>query len=240
MTAWWEGLSPAEAVVDCDGAPHRLVWERGSLRAPQHSDQEREQVLAALGGERHRCVDLVSAWERHASDPAVLLLGSRGPADVIAAEEDDQVGGRRPGVPEDPFAETMELLRLGGGLPDRLVATVAASIAGDGPQTRLHAALYGRLLAAMRVWLGEPQAAIGLDYLACDGPRSLRLEGGTVRVALPFAWIGEVWARGFTTILGRFCLGAESPDGHRWTLSTVGPDFGEPLPIVLELPEDEA
>jgi hypothetical protein len=237
LTAWWDGLSPAEVVVDCGGEPHRLVWAAGSLRALQHPHPERERVLAVLGGEKQSCVDLLSAWERHADDPAVLLLASRAPDDVLAREDDQTRGGRRPpGFPEDPVAEVMELLRLGGGLPDRLVATVAANVTVEGQESRLHAALYGRLLAAMRMWLGQPQLAIELTVPAGEEPRSLRLEHDTVRVELPFAWLGEVWARGFTTILGRFCVAAESQDGYRWALSTVGPDFDGAEAIVLELP----
>jgi hypothetical protein len=231
------GSEPAEAVVDCNEEAHRLVWSAGSLRAIEHPDLGGERALAGIGGTRYPCVDLLDAWERHADDLIVLLLAGRGPADVLAAEDEQRRQMRgRPGVPEDPLGEVMDLLRLGVALADRLVATVSASVAADTRRPRLHAALYGRVLAAMRTWLGQPRLAIELDLLDGSGQRSLRLDGDTVYVTLPFVWLSEVWVRGFTTILGRFCLAAESPDGRRWTLSTVGPDFADPEPIVLELP----
>ena len=44
-------------------------------------------------------------------------------------------------------------------------------------------------------------------------------------VALPFAWLTEVWARGFATVFGRFCLAAHTEDGIRWTLDTLESDL---------------
>ena len=46
-------------------------------------------MLAALGGEKARCVELAQAWGRHAEDLSVLAIGPRGPADEIAVSWDD-------------------------------------------------------------------------------------------------------------------------------------------------------
>ena len=46
-------------------------------------------MLAALGGEKARCVEVAQAWGRHAEDLSVLAIGPRGPADEIAVSWDD-------------------------------------------------------------------------------------------------------------------------------------------------------
>ncbi len=46
-------------------------------------------MLAALGGEKARCVEVAQAWARHADDLSVLAIGPRGPADQIAVGWDD-------------------------------------------------------------------------------------------------------------------------------------------------------
>jgi hypothetical protein len=90
---------------------------------------------------------------------------------------------------------------------------------------QLHAALYGRSLAALRVWLGEANLAVNLTMVDPDDDRGLERSGDTITVTLPFAWLTEVWAREMTTIFGRLCLGAKTDDGVHWTLDTVAPDL---------------
>ena len=66
-----------------------MRWEAGSLDLPSHPDAEGELVLAALGGDKARCVEVAQAWARHADDLSVLAIGPRGPADQIAIDWDD-------------------------------------------------------------------------------------------------------------------------------------------------------
>jgi hypothetical protein len=81
---WFTSLPSCEAGVPCGAARHTVRWEAGSLRLPSHPDAEGELVLAALGGEKARCVELAEAWARHADDLSLLAIGPRGPADEIA------------------------------------------------------------------------------------------------------------------------------------------------------------
>ncbi len=89
MSPWWTGLAPAQATVTCAGAEHRLRWEAGELSAPDHDDAEAERALAALGGERCACVELLDAWAARRDDPRLLVLASRGPADPFAPPGDE-------------------------------------------------------------------------------------------------------------------------------------------------------
>ena len=75
--------------MPCGAGRHTIGWEAGSLRLPSHPDAEGELVLAALGGEKARCIELAEAWARHAGDLSVLAIGPRGPADEIAVGWDD-------------------------------------------------------------------------------------------------------------------------------------------------------
>ncbi len=92
---WWALLPPAQAQVSCGAARHRLRWADGRLTAPDHPDAEGELVLAALGGDRSRCVDLVESWGRRGDDLEVLVVGPRSAADQLtltAQAADDPAG----------------------------------------------------------------------------------------------------------------------------------------------------
>lgn len=130
-------------------------------------------------------------------------------------------------------AELIRLLALGGGIPERLLATVAATWSRRSQSSRtaaarkarpqLHAALQGRVFAAIRSWLGEPTIAVDLTMLSVTDQRSISRVDGIICARLPFSWLVDVWARGLTTIYGRFCLAAETSDGQRWQLTTIAP-----------------
>jgi hypothetical protein len=266
MTDWWVGIAPAERSVSCGGEHHRLRWEQGRLVACDHGDPDDELVLAALGGQELQCIELVRAWERHRDDLRVLVIGPRGGIDELPPGSDAQPAGSRAigrsrsgtrsrnfvgrshrgvsngGHPEpnsaaDDLAELTTLTALGGGLGERLVATVAAEWNArlrDGhpdladATARLQAALYGRVCAALRRWLGDPQLSPELEMTAPEHARSLSREEGVVHAQLPFAWLVDVWARDLTTVQGRFCLDAKPGStayGERWELATVAPDL---------------
>ena len=86
---WFDCLPPCEALVPCGQDRHVIRWEAGELRLLSHPDAEAELVLAALGGEKARCVEVAQAWGRHTEDLSVLAIGPRGPADEIAVSWDD-------------------------------------------------------------------------------------------------------------------------------------------------------
>jgi hypothetical protein len=261
-TEWWTGLTPVDTTIRCCGAGHRIRWERGELVACDHGDPDDERALAALGGERYACIDLLDAWARHTDDLRALVRSPRGARDAArAAGWTLEHGGRGdaavrpptfgaelpvPSVPrigrfpiyprswDEGEAELIALLGLGGGVADRLVATVAATWARrlrPGANVvpvavpRLRAALHARLLTTLRGWLGEPGLSLTLELVGEVDPRSLSRVGGRVRAELPFAWLAEVWARGFQLVDGRFCLAAQTGDGDGWELTTVAPDL---------------
>jgi hypothetical protein len=94
---WFTCLPSFQTQVPCGTGRHTVRWEAGSLDLPSHPDVEGELVLAALGGDRARCVDLAQAWARHADDLSVLAIGPRGPADQIAVDWDDVLAAEQAG-----------------------------------------------------------------------------------------------------------------------------------------------
>ena len=88
-SSWFTCLPRGETQVPCGTGRHTVRWEAGSLELPSHPDAEGELVLAALGGDKARCVEVAQAWARHADDLSVLAIGPRGPADRIAVGWDD-------------------------------------------------------------------------------------------------------------------------------------------------------
>jgi hypothetical protein len=248
MSAWWLGLAPAQATVTCADHLHRLRWEDGELRALDHDDPDGERALAALGGLRCTCTDLLNVWARHRDDARVLVLASRGPTDQLASS------GRRGPVPRGPGShlagadnELVTLLGLAGGLQDRLVATVAASwrdrlrqpdsaLLSVRPQ--LDAALHGRASTAIHGWLGATAGESRTSMIGEDGEPKLIREDDVIRAELPFGWLIDVWAKGLATIWGRFCLASSTSDGRAWRLTTVGPDLESPALITVTLPDE--
>jgi hypothetical protein len=276
---WWTGLSAAGATISCGGENHRLSWDRGILTAPDHGDPTGERTLMALGGEPLACIEMLDVWERHATDPNVLLFGSRGAVDLITrpAEMSHQprptarpamttARGGRGGATratlsfsathsaansesvDDDEAQLAQLLSLGGGIGQRLNATVAAywrdrlrtpDAETDQLGARLHAALYGRVLATLSTWLGQTDIELALDVLPeHEMPSLRRTDEGGVAAALPFSWLVEVWARGLETVWGTFCLSATSLDGQQWDVRTIDSQFDQPNSLKILLPNE--
>ena len=99
---WFHCLPGCETQVPCGRGTHAFRWEAGSLQLPEHPDVEGELVLAALGAEKARCIELAQAWGRHAEDLSVLAIGPRGPADQIPVSWDDVESAAQadpPGLP---------------------------------------------------------------------------------------------------------------------------------------------
>ena len=86
---WFTSLPPCETLVPCGQDRHGVRWEAGEFRLPSHADPEAELVLAALGGDKARCVEIAGAWRRHTADLTVLGLGPRSAADEVAVSWDD-------------------------------------------------------------------------------------------------------------------------------------------------------
>jgi hypothetical protein len=86
---WFTSLPPCETLVPCGRGRHCVRWEAGELRLAGHTDPEAELVLAALGGDKARCVEIAEAWQRHTADLTVLGIGPRSPADEVTVSWDD-------------------------------------------------------------------------------------------------------------------------------------------------------
>ena len=78
---WFTPLPPCETQIPCGQGRHVVRWEAGALRLASHADPEAELVLAALGGEKPRCVDIAEAWTtgRDAPDGTYRVLAAPPP-----------------------------------------------------------------------------------------------------------------------------------------------------------------
>ncbi len=244
MTEWWTGIPAATARIECGGHTHTLHWERGVLAAVDHDDLEGESTLATLAGKSVPCLEHVRAWNRHRDDVRVLTLASRGFTDQLHVTTERRPHPRA-GTNQGADDDLRKLLALGSGLPDRLQGHVTAAWAQrltaghpelEAAMPQLQVALYGRLLLATRLWLAEPQLSIDVTMVDHDSDRRLQRRGNNLAVSLPFSWLTEVWARGLTTIFGRFCLAANTEDAADWTLNTIGPDLNAITRLSITIP----
>ena len=232
MSDWWTGIPAAEVSVLCGGDTHTVRWEAGELIAVDHGDPK---AKAALAGETVACLELLRTWSQRADDPHVLTLASRGPTDPLNMDSD----GLRfdYGVPRRQTEEqTLRLLATGGRLPDRLQATTAAIWTRrlrtghaqlETARPELEGALYARVLRTLRAWLGEPQLTIELTMIGPEEQRRVARTADGVDVSLPFSWLSDVWMRGLAVTFDRLCIAADTADGSRWNLETLGPDLDD-------------
>jgi hypothetical protein len=213
---WLTCLSPCEAELPCGSGRHVVRWEAGALRLDSHADLEAERVLAALGGETARCVEVAGAWERHTEDLTVLSVGPRDLAGVAVSWEDVDAAGQ-----------------LGGG-PAGLTGTgYVPGGPGKGPLrqpgVRLAAAM-GQAMARRTQLLQEQvearQRRTDLLSLLALGPAfQLRLTGAVV--AAHAGRLDEPDEQGRTRrpVLGPATAGRLAPVAERWI--GIDPDYVE-------------
>jgi hypothetical protein len=203
---WFTSLPPCEALVPCGQGRHVVRWEAGELRLAGHADPEAELVLAALGGEKARCVEIAQAWNRHTADLTVLGIGPRGPADEIAVSWEDvdaaaQVarGGAWGGGPRHGA------MRLAS--PPAAAAMARAAVrrqqhqqeAGEASQRRLDMLSLLALGAGFQVRLIGQVVAAHADRLDEPDGHGPSVEGHSIRPALKaalagrFALVAEQW-----------------------------------------------
>jgi hypothetical protein len=211
--------------------------------------QELQCIELLRAWERHRDdLRALVIGSRDASDelrPGNNPPGAGGPRARIRPRTsvggpNGRVGAARhpePSSDADDLEELIALTALGSSIGKRLVATVVAEWAArlrdghpglDRATPRLQAALHGRVGAALRGWLGEPQLSLELEMSGAGEPRSLSRADDVVHAQLPFTWLLDVWARDLTTVQGRFCLDVKprgAAGGERWELATIAPDL---------------
>jgi hypothetical protein len=214
---------PSDPVAVRPGAPGPAGWAGTTGRAAVARMQRRRRAVAAvLGGG--------GPASRPPEDALLTLLSLGGPmqarltATVAAAWRERLRDG--PGPPGGGPA--------GAGPARSAPADTAPGEvpAADAARPALHAALYGRVVATLRAWTGQPELRVTLTMIGEAGAPALTRDGDGIAAQLPFGWINDVWARGLGTCWDRFCLAA-APAGDGWKLSAVGPGLGPPSPVTI-------
>lgn len=123
---WFTCLPPCEAQLPCGTGRHTVRWEAGTLTLSSHPDTEAELVLAALGGEKARCVAVAEAWARHTTDLTVLTIGPRSPADEIGVSWDDVDASAQAGRAGPARAGRLAAGRLASAPSQAIQAQIAA------------------------------------------------------------------------------------------------------------------
>ena len=158
----------------------------------------------------------------------------------------------RPGMPAgradegDRLASLEMLVGLGSQVPVRLVATVTAHLLADlasGAEgsasvvPALQASLFGRAHNALVNWLEGSAMVATVEVAEPGAPAAVERApgGGGVRAVLPLSWVAEVWGRGLTVVMDRLVLGVLEAAPERTVVETLGPDWGPPRAVVIEL-----
>lgn len=219
---WADELGPADALLLCDGAEHRVRYERGGrIALLDHPDLDAERAFGALGGEPPACVLLLQAWERLRTSLAVLHRWT--PVDppwshLIRTQASTSLVGVRPDAPRArpflPWIETAkgatggigELVRVGsvpGPLRERLGLLVLDHAFDQPPSTwvdgtTLAAALRRVACRFMRVAARHtmPDRPTPLVDVEEGDPAEAVVMGHADRLAArTTVWIGTDWLR---------------------------------------------
>jgi hypothetical protein len=190
---WWALLPPAQAEVACGEQTHRLLWAEGRLTAADHPDGEGELVLAALGGDRCECVDLVGWWGTRRDDLEVLAVGPRSVADELTVTPENMAEsgpGQGGWVAYAPLA--------GRAFPMHAVAPWAQRLPGA-------MAIYGALL---RAWGPTPavlrrraalRATAGMKRQLSAGRSPYAVTTSSVRISR----VSSMRTSGMSSVTGR-------------------------------------
>jgi hypothetical protein len=158
----------------------------------------------------------------------------------------------RPGIPAGRADEggrlaSLDLLvGLGSQVPVRLVATVTAHLlaelasGAEGSASvvpALQASLFGRAHNALVNWLEGSAMVATVEVAEPGAPAAIERApvGGEVRALLPLSWVAEVWGRGLTVVAGRLVLSVLEATPERTVMETLGPDWGPPRAVAIEL-----
>lgn len=226
VSPWWAALPPVTTQVPCGEHTHRLRWEEGKLTAADHPDAEGELVLAALGGDRSQCVDLVEAWGRHSDDLEVLAVAPRSAADELALSPHDLTELRAPGggwVGHGPPAlarfrtrPAWPVARMARGMaaygaPGRRARMIAAM---RPPGARLRPVASSRIVAMRRAPMmaaSRPAAALRLRRVHDEAERAMARRADLLSLLAlgpAFQWrlaatVAAAWADGGSRAGGR-------------------------------------
>jgi hypothetical protein len=168
---WWAALPPAEAEVTCGAQTHRLLWEAGRLTASDHPDAEGELVLAALGGERSECIDLVESWGSRGDDLEVLAVGPRSADDELTITA-DEVAEMRGGGGWVAYAPLAMRHRGAAALRPRRLPRRLVSYGGSGPVAARRRAVMAHRARGSAVF--SSSASHGMFSLGSGGLRPTR------------------------------------------------------------------
>lgn len=212
---WYLSLPSAQAQVPCGSETHAVRWDSGRIMLPAHPDAEAEVVLAALGGDKPRCLEVAQTWAGHVSDLDVLMTGPRSLADQVTVGWDDadehQASwfGLPPGISRNrPGKRAGQPPVPGAQVPMRAVAGRGGLLGTS--------ALAGRIPEDL---LRRVQARIEVLHLLALGPAFQFRLAGTVAAA----WANGLDAAGRRPELTAALTGRLAPAVAQWL--GISPDL---------------
>jgi len=213
---WYLSLPPAQAQVPCGSEMHAVRWESGQIVLPAHPDAEAEIVLAALGGDKPRCVEVAETWAGHVADLDVLMTGPRSLADQVTVGWDDadehQASwfGLPPGMSRNrPAKRAAQPPMIGAQVPVRPAAVRGGGLRGA-------SALVSRIPEDL---MRRVQARIEVLHLLALGPAFQFRLAGTVAAA----WANGLDAAGRRPELTAALAGRLAPAVAQWL--GISPDL---------------
>ena len=195
---WYDDVPPATFEIPCGEETHRITWRRGKLILEDHPDLRSEEILAALGGDKYACLQLLDGWRRSRSgfDHSV----------------DNLWRGRFFGLP--PAYRSRSLLAIFVHWERHWHEPEFRASRGQQVTNQVERHAYDLLRRFIedrrRVQRHGPQVTIQVDVVAARHEPTLagHLDGKSSHVAAELGprWLARVWMRGRALAQGAFVV----------------------------------
>lgn len=246
---WYDDLPDVAAVLECQGARHRVRWHRGRLQLEDHPDPEAEVVLAALGAPLPACLQLRELWRDAISDGGFLSEWAQQERAEPGRQDRLEVALlrlRREGVQDLlPELDIRRAERMGVMLarfPDDLVERAALAVAtrlarrsdlsrhelGPWLAQAIRVRARSAFVRSLADWCSYARPAALVPFQCAVGvgvtpAASGRLGGRAsfLEVLLDARWLLDVWARGLAVDDGSLVLDAVPDGAGGWSVLAV-------------------
>lgn len=201
--AWHRGIAAVRVEVPCEGDRHVILWRRGALVLVSHSGAD--LAMAALGGRRPACLDVLRSWRRAHVEASVHdpLPHAAGLVTGLSTLGRWLTGASRDPVPALPPAlrrlRELSMVRTwergARTLPEaeRRVAQERIEVGATAARVR---EVVEPGVAAVARSMRLPRAFVDVDVGEPAAHGRVLEAGVEVVVRVPPTWLEDVWLRG--------------------------------------------
>ncbi|HEX3393340.1 MAG TPA: hypothetical protein VHS52_02340 [Acidimicrobiales bacterium] len=197
---WYHHIEPVSASLECEGARHRVSWQRGKFVLHDH-DLSSERAMLVLGGEPSPCLRALRMWRDQFGMPPEIFLQMHtwlGDNAVLAPTEMDLPRQLGMTLSWARSWRHWRYLDKHGGLLQARATELAL------PLFKQHLLIERQRFGTRVISSAKVTIVPDTDVVGVTG----RMDKVRVAAAATLhpAWLVEVWPRGFAVVDGAFVI----------------------------------